>query len=139
MIAIEYTRAAIELREAINIALSIFTLVLCGLLTWFIASEFKKNGYPASNWTAKLSIGLLFIFFGEFLRSATIWWILHTEGAGGTYLNDIPMLIASLGCIVLGCLCAIRVMTPKEWGNVLWIGSLAIVAFIFFLNWSYLL
>lgn len=136
MIAIHYTETALALREAINIALAVFTFVLFGLFAWFSAERIWTIGYRNTDWTVKSAIGLLFVFLGELLRSSTIAFILHTEGSSGNYLSDIYVLMAALVCIILGCLCVIRVMSPKSWGNVLWISSLLVVIVAYALNWA---
>lgn len=120
---ITFTSQALELREAINIALSVFTLVLCFLLARYIYKEYRLYGYKESEWPMRFSIGLLILFCGEFLRAATITQVIHSEGARGTYISAVMPLVASLVLIVIGALCAIRVMTPEKWGHKVWLGS----------------
>lgn len=133
---VQYSEIALQFREAINIALSFFSFVLCVLFARFTINEFLEYGYRNIDWTVKASIGLFFIFFGELLRSSTITVILHTEGGSGTYLSDIPLLMIALASDLVGSVCVIRVMTPDDiqvgktkikLGNRVWIGSLVTV------------
>lgn len=126
---------ALFMREIINIFISVFSLVLSGLLASHIFQQMRMQRYRDLDWPTKLSMGLWFIFSGEFFRSATIWQILHYQGRGGTYLSEIVPLIIALTCIVIGSLCAIRVMSPAKCGHGLWVGSLAIVAALVAVNY----
>lgn len=112
----------LEIREATNIAVVIFSLVLCVLLLRYVVRECKQGSgcYIDLSWEVKLSIGFFFIFAGEFIRAGTIWSILHFDGPG-SYLTDIIPLTGALFLIVVGSLCAVRVMTPLKWGNTVWI------------------
>lgn len=122
----DIARIALQLREAINIAISVLSLTLLSLFVPYIVGQWRDLGYRGFGWPEKLCIGLIFLFAGECLRSSTVWTIIHFE-APGTYLTDIAPLIASLLLIVIGALCVIRVMSPHRCGHKLWGGALFVV------------
>lgn len=125
----------LQVREALNIALSVFTAMLCALLAPFLWKQYRLKGYRGLDWTDKICVGLLFLFAGEFLRSTTVWWVIHSEGRGGTYLSDIVPLLLAMICIVWGSLCVIRVMSPERCGHLLWVASATIVTTLIAINY----
>lgn len=140
-VTVSFMGHALEAREAINIAIVVFSAVLCVLIarfiliSWLAVVEYGLVSYSRLGWAVRLNIGLLFIFAGEFLRSGAILEILHVEKEKGTYLSQIVPLMVCLGLIVIGSLCAIRVMTPARWGNWIWIISLVVVLCLIAANW----
>lgn len=134
-IAIHFTEYALNLREANNIAITVFGVVLCLLCLWYVVEELSENGYKEAQWPVKFAIGFCFILTGEFIRSSTIWEILHNEGSAGTYLSDVGLLISSLLLITVGFLCCIRVMSYR-WGYWIWVGSFVLFLLVCAYNWS---
>lgn len=113
---------ALEVREAINIHIAVFSLVLSFLFFKYVIREAQRLGYRNLDWPAKLSIGLFFVFFGELLRSSTIWIILHTEHGTATYVSNVGILFVALGCVVIGGPCVVRVMA--KWRSTWVVASL---------------
>lgn len=128
------TATALDAREAINIAIAVFALTTCCLFGRYAFQQWRKVGYSGLDWPTKLSIGLLLVSAGEFIRSSTIWNILHFEGMSGTYLSEIGPLLVALALTLIGWPCVIRVMTPERLGCKLWIGALAVVVVLIAIN-----
>jgi hypothetical protein len=119
----------IEIRESLNVVIAIFSFVISLLLWRYAYREWFVRGYRDLDWPAKFCMGLILIFAGEFIRSSTIWLILHLEGVTGTYKSDIAILLTALTLIVVGGSCVIRVMTPDRWGAKLWVLTLLVAMF----------
>lgn len=129
-----YRMDALDLREVLNIAISVFSISCILLFLRYTYREWRVRGYLRLDWPAKLCLGLLVLFCGEFLRSATVWVILHFEGPGASYRSDIAVLTLALLMIIVGGSCIVRVMTPTKWGNSLWISALLVIAFLSIVN-----
>lgn len=136
MVNVSFTSQALEVREAINIALTVFSFVLCVLLLRYVIREYIRYGYKNSEWPVRFSTGLLLLFAGEFMRASTIWEVLHFEGLRSSYLSAIVPLLIALGMIVLGALCAIRVLTPARLGHTVWLSSAGVVGVLMLINWA---
>lgn len=121
-------------RESINIAVVIISGVLCVLLASEIVNNLKVYGYRYINWPTKLAVGLFFWFLGDGVRSLIVWWVIHNEGARGTYLSDIGVLLVALVSIVVGGMCAVRVMSPAKAGQSIWVATLILIVALVMAN-----
>jgi hypothetical protein len=134
-VLISFTEYALVLRETTNIVITTTFSVLSVLFIWHVGKELADKGYRNAEWLTKLLVGLLVIFIGDLFRSATIWEILHFEGSRGTYLSDVVPLLFSLGLIILGALCVIRVMTPRPLGHFVWLGTVIFTGVVIAINY----
>jgi hypothetical protein len=104
--------------------LVVVMVVLCFLLGRYIVSEVRRTHYTDLDWPVKFAIGLCVLFAGEIIRAGTILGLIHFQGATANYATEIGPVITSLALVVIGGMCAIRVMTPAKWGHNVWVGSL---------------
>jgi hypothetical protein len=159
---VRFTNVSINLRELANIGITVHAPVLAFLFVWFVWEHWQNIGgcrwfhsktYSDILYHAWLSykridkpirglIGMSFFLVGEFLRSSTIWIILHTDGVAGNYLSDIAIVLVALLMITMGLSCAVRNFTPAwPWWisqHRLWIYCLlfySVVAFGNFFIW----
>jgi hypothetical protein len=148
MVAIppDVLRLALDMREVTNIHISVFSLVMTILFTSYVGKELwlgagiivgRKSsavsflhellrGFRFLSFSSKGALGLACLSFGEFLRSSTVWKILHFDRTTGTYASQIAPLTVALILIIIGSLCVIRIFSPQMVGHWLWIASLAI-------------
>lgn len=138
---IAFNGIALQFREAINIAITIFLPVLAALFLRivYIVWQETKHSYRGVDKTTKGLIGLAVMCVGESFRSATVWEVLHNKGGAGTYLTDVVPLIISLILVTVGALCAIRNFTPSTvwWGgHRLWLVCLGVFAIACVINWA---
>lgn len=126
----------LEVREAINIGIGVFSFVLCILFLRYAFREWNLVGYNWMGWPAKAAVGLFFLSLGELIRSVTVWEIIHYRGTESTYATDIGPLLVALLFVTVGALCCIRVFTPDKWGHWLWVGSLAVFLMLLVANWT---
>jgi hypothetical protein len=138
---IEYSQAALYLREELNIGHVVLIPVMVFLFSRFIISHWKAGGYKGLTRPAKGLIGITIFLASDLARAATIWFILHTFGTAGNYLTDVAPLIVALFVGTTGMLCAIRNFTPEGvwWGgHRLWIASLVTYIVVSVVNWTVL-
>jgi hypothetical protein len=143
---IGFSSWALDLREGINIGITIFLPVLALLFLRIVRRAWNHTGreYRFLTRTEKGLIGLAIMFAGEAARSATVWNILHTKGESGTYLAEIIPLVFSLFAVVIGAACAVRNFTPQRdaagwpvWGgHRLWVVCVALYLVVAVINWG---
>lgn len=144
----------LDVREAINIFLSIATFVMAVLYIRFIASNclhlrwikiwsisfpwFRclANKYEKPALQAAIAWAILSI--GESIRATFVWEVLHFDRHNSTYAAEVYPLMGALLLIVFGALCSIRVFSPTWLGNWLWIGTLIITSILVLVNFAVL-
>lgn len=146
---VEYSIAALFVRELLNIGHVVLIPPLVFVFVRYIYGRWNDKGrvYKLLPRPVKGLIGIAIFFSSDWVRAATIWFILHTFGVQGNYLTDVIPLIASLLVGTTGLLCAIRNFTPEadrygrplSWGgHRLWIGSLCVYVLVATFNWTVL-
>lgn len=127
---------ALELREIINIFISVIFLVLAMLYGRYLFADRDKSlrvtGWRNMSPVSKMTLAWFIISIGEVLRSAVVWELLHFQGVRANYLTNVMPLMLSLCFVTIGGACAIRVVTPGlGWKqHTLWIGSLLTAAIL---------
>lgn len=144
-VLVDFSTYALNLREILNIGLSVLIPVSVFLVSRFLYSEWKKaaHNYRALSRQTKGLIGLGIFFSGDWIRAITVWIILHTFGTSGTYLTDVVPLVLALILSIVGLLCFIRNFTPSRdangwpmWGgHRLWIAALTVYVAVIIINW----
>jgi hypothetical protein len=146
-VEVEYSVAALSLREELNIGQVVLLPVVVFLCVRFIYTKWVEIGrvYKRLGRPVKGLIGLAVWAGGDWIRALTIWIILHTLGSSGSYLTDIVPLVISLIVTTAGLLCFIRNFTPEVdqynrplwWGgHRLWVSSLAVYIIVSVGNWT---
>lgn len=134
----------LDVREAINIFLSISTTVMAVLYVRFVIHECVclRSGFP---WFRVLvnkhdkpavaaAIAWSLLSVGEAVRSTFVWEVLHFDRQHSTYASEVLPLMGALFLIILGTLCSIRIFSPAWMGNWLWIGTLVFTSILIFVN-----
>ena len=129
----------LDIREVTNVFLATFGLVMTALLLNFLYAQCSRVAagermswyelftcYRRFDKPALAAIGLAFMMFGEFMRAAVVWELIHFERQEATYTTKATILIISLIFITVGSLCVVRVFSPDGWGSWLWSGALAV-------------
>lgn len=120
------TSFALDLREIVNIFISVISAVMTVMFASYTIDKWRDYGLRNLTMAAKGAAACALLAFGEFLRSATVWEILHFNRIHGTYSTQIIPLIGTLLCICVGGLYIIRVFSPFRIGHWLWIVSLIV-------------
>jgi hypothetical protein len=140
-VLIEYSQAALYLREELNIGHVVLIPVCVFLFARFIINQWRELGYANLSRASKGLIGIAIFLSADWTRAATIWFILHTFGTQGNYLTDVAPLLVALFVGTTGMLCAIRNFTPEgAWwgGHRLWVSSLIVYIVVSVINWMVL-
>jgi hypothetical protein len=140
--------SALDVREAINVAIPIMATVALALYVRAILRQLGllatpplpppgPNTRPASlRWFIEAALGWSFVCLGDALRSGIVWDILHFERPG-TYAAQIYPLIAALMLLVAGFTLQIKAFTPDHWHpQSIWVPTLAAVLVAVVLNWT---
>ncbi len=121
-------------REIGNGALAVLSAVMVIMLGLFVLRRFQDPaGGVRRGWYdepgTQIAIALMVLVFGKGLRSTWIWLLLSCQNVGGDcgWMYRTPYVIEAAVLIsIVGGLCIIRVLSPREWLPWSWLGSTAV-------------
>ena len=138
------------LREFWNGAWFILCFVMLIMIGAFVVRRFFNSSWQIRHgWYDELgtqtAIALFVFILGSALRALWIWLLLNCQNGGGdctwivnqSWLMDIAGIVA-----IIGGLCTIRIMSPRDWLPWSWLGAglvAVVVPVIYYGRYEYLL